>query len=184
VLIIELRLEVQNIWEKKIYKDDFQEYIDKFCVSSYKMAQEKMCLGEYFSGVGVFPVVVTSCRINYTGDYDDYIRSLTRNELFELYGKYRYSERNRNQDYSTPVSFITTAMEQIENYTVMFRKIKSLGYSVYIPGDGIGLGSYISSMLGIKYFSSEPNDIGRESNIQGLISSRNSFSYEDAKKKM
>jgi len=113
----------------------------------------------------------------YCGDYDDYIHSITDVMYMRHLSENRQWLAVKHQDYDSPTTFVITAMDQVEKYICA---IKPLPEPVYIPGDGIGIGSYVCKMLGKKYVSSEPYSIGREAILVGLITSGRFYREEDA----
>jgi hypothetical protein len=128
--------------------------------------------------VGIFPKKNCDRRVIFSHDYDDYFRSMSPVKYFELIGQLRSRIPAKDQVYDNPCTFIDTAMDQVEKYVEIIRHMES---PIYIPGDGIGLGSYVCRMLGKDYVSSEPNDIGREAVLCGLISNSNKFNLVDVR---
>lgn len=160
------------------FTDDYKEYLEKYTICNYSHAIRLGKVDEYFSGVGIFPLKESSRRIIYANDYDEYISQLSHVEYFELIVQFRNRVPAKDQTYDNPVTFVDTALDQIEKYIEVLRVMEE---PIYIPGDGIGAGSYACKVLGKQYFSSEPNLIGKEARLCGLISSSNSFNLLDAR---
>lgn len=165
---------------KYIFLDDYEDYLNVRVINSYHKALANDCLGEYFSGIRFFPKVPRRAHVVYGDDYNEYILSLDRYQLFDLYKKYRDDKSPLEQNYTLPTEFFGVAIDQYELYSKVFDVIKGLDFTVYIPGDGIGIGSFICATKGIKYYSSEPSPIGYESVSIGLITSCSGYSRLDA----
>jgi len=167
---------------RKDMPDDYIEYLENETLHDWRQAARLDMLKYYFSGVGIFPELDPSeeskRRVIYKNDYEDFIKSLSDVELFKLFGEFRQPITVINQQYDNASTFVQTVMEQIEKYVLILRDLEE---PIYIPGDGLGAGSYVCKMLGKKYISCEPNAIGYESHLVGLITYRCSFNIQDAK---
>jgi len=93
-----------------------------------------------------------------------------------LIRKYSVYKSPALRDYSNPCVFYPVAVAQINDYVEVMRHLPE---PIYIPGDGLGAGSCAARYLGKKYYSSEPNDIGREAVWLGLITERKSYDESD-----
>jgi len=87
-------------------------------------------------------------------------------------------------DYSDPRGFSYIAERQFGSYyEIISRLKKNIGDRiVVIPGDGVGTGSMICSLLEISYESSEPNGIGSVAIGLGIITSVEAVSKLDKSK--
>jgi hypothetical protein len=165
----------QGQWPEEIqtgrcqYSGDIEDYYSQEGVTSYSQAVTWGLVREYFSGIGLFPEVKKAyLRCRYAGDYDSYIKSLSYEEYFALLKSFGRREAPSRQDYTDAATFIGTACE---NYADYFDLIKDMPEPIYIPGDGVGMASYICRLLGKQYYSTEPNHIGKEARLVGLIQS-------------
>jgi len=165
--------------KKNLYgvPDDYDTYLENETLYNWCQAVRLEKEDEYFQGIGIFPEKIVSKRVKYSGDYDEYIKSLTDVQLFQLYSKYRQPLSVRHQTYERATTFVQTMTEQIEKYILVLRDMEE---PIYIPGDGIGTGSYVCRMLKKRYISCEMNSIGYESYLVGLITHFGVFRLEDA----
>jgi hypothetical protein len=78
-------------------------------------------------------------------------------------------------DYVSPREFGLNFERQFASYYEVFDKIKKYDkdIKVFIPGDGVGAGSIICSILGIDYYSTEHSGLGSVAYGLGIISSNN-----------
>jgi len=161
------------------YSGDILEYYRERGIASWEQARDNNCLAEYFSGVGIFPVVGRRYKLmTVANDYEEYIKSMTYDQYLELLRNNSAHEPARNESYNNATTFYQTAMTQIGEYVKI---IKDMNGKIYIPGDGIGIGSYVARMLGKDYYSSEPNNIGREAILMGVISAKEKYDHSKAK---
>jgi len=84
------------------------------------------------------------------------------------------------QYYDDPRHFYVTVEKQFSLYYETMYKLKREykgkdPLKFFIPGDGVGIGSIISMMLGVEYYSTEPNGIGSVARSLGIISSDEFF---------
>lgn len=171
----------QKFWDNEFHKkylfaDDYEFYLREETINGLDHAKALGMVAEYFSGIGIFPEVGSSRRVIYNNDYDLYIAQLTPPEYLELVSKYRKYEPAKYQKFDDPRTFIDTALNQVEKYVAIMQDLEE---PIYIPGDGLGIGSYVARMLKKKYFSSEPHKIGYEARKCGLITSDRPFMLLD-----
>jgi len=160
------------------YNNDIEDFYNQRGVTNYKIALEKKELEDYFSGVSFFPKKNQAYykRYRYANDYDEYIASLSHEEVFNLYKKYSHEVKPAHDKFDNPTTFIGTAMGNFCEYVEV---ISALEDPIYIPGDGLGVGSYVAKVKGKKFFSSEPNEIGREAISNKLVTKRDYFKEEE-----
>jgi len=72
-------------------------------------------------------------------------------------------------DYSNPLNFVSYFNRQLGQYIDIIKQCRDRRY--YIVGDGPGTASIACTILGVKYFSYEPNGIGDKARKLGIISS-------------
>lgn len=155
------------------YADDIEDYYNAKGINSYAKAVANKVEKEYFSGIGLFPAIQTDYRVySYAGDYDEYIKSLSYEEYFLLLKSLGREDAPMKDNYEDPATFIGTACGNFADY---FHIIKDLPDPIYIPGDGVGIASYICYLHKKRYFSSEPNGVGREAVKLGLITEKEPF---------
>jgi hypothetical protein len=161
------------------YSGDIRGYYEKRGISTWEQAKDKGQLPVYFSGIGLFPKVEEAYKVRiYSNDYDAFLAQLTYVEYLSYLRDYSTHVPARWAQYDDPRKFYQTAMSQIQEYIDVLRDVAE---PVYIPGDGLGIGSYVCMMMGKRYFSTEPNEIGRDARRMGIISSSDKYSVEVAK---
>jgi len=72
-------------------------------------------------------------------------------------------------DYSNPLNFVAYFNRQLGQYIDIIKHCRNRRY--YIVGDGPGTASIACIILGVKYFSYEPNGIGDKARKLGIITS-------------
>jgi len=160
------------------YAGDISVYYEEVnAVLNYHQAVSSGRIEEYMSGVGIFPEVLVDYKTCwYNGDYEEYISKLSVEEYFVMLRRYSAHVPARFGEYDDCRKFYQTAMCQVTDY---IKCLEDLPSPVYVPGDGIGIGSYVLSTMNKVYYSCEPNDIGKEGHLMGLISSRKVFDPYD-----
>lgn len=143
-----------------------EESIKSCYVWTWQQAVERGCLDSYMAGVGVFKDDVRSAGMVYSGDYDSYIKSLSAAEYMMLLFRKRTKAEPENFDDSR--SFVDVGLSHVAIYTEIIKQVDETK-SIFLVGDGIGVGSYVCRLLNRTYGSSEPYDIGREARTIGLI---------------
>jgi hypothetical protein len=151
---------------------DFDVYREEKTLSSWEQADRLGKIHEYMSGIRFFPKVESDRRVFYKGDYEEYIKSLSPVQLFDLLGRYRSPIPPSVQTYERPETFIDTALMQSDKYVSV---IRGMPEPVYAPGDGFGICAYVCKMLGKKCVSTEDSDIGYEARLIGLIDHKELF---------
>jgi len=169
---------VKSPGPKVQYTGDLEDYYLNRGVVNWRQAKEQNKLEVYFSGYGLFPKVQDAYRVrSYKNDYDEFVKSLSFEEYLNFLRDHFEHIAPRRQVYSSAVYFYQTAMCQVAEYIEV---LKDMIEPIYIPGDGIGIGSYVCSLLGKQYYSSEPSDMGREAVLMGVIKERAKYSKEKA----
>jgi len=110
----------------------------------------------------------------YGSDYHIYLSSFNK---FFLVNKYMDWMRKNNatvpikdNDYSNPLNFVDYFNRQIGQYMDVIRQQRDRRY--YIVGDGPGTASVACLLLGVDYYSYEPNAIGDRAREIGLVTSQ------------
>jgi len=161
------------------YNQDMDDYYQHRGITSWLQAEREGKLAMYFSGVGFFPKEKEAYRLRqYKGDYDIFLKSLTFERYLCYLRDYFDHIPARRQIYTSAVHFYQTAMCQISEYIEI---IKDMDDPIYIPGDGVGIGSYVCRLLGKRYYSSEPSEMGSDAVIMGMITEKASYDQKRAK---
>lgn len=146
-------------------------------ITTFIEAREENCLNAYFGDNDWLNICKDHEKKNfdyvYSDDYDVFLRSYSKLELAEFYMRWM-REHNatidiKYQDYSNPLNFVDYFFRQVGQYIDIIRNNRDRRY--YIVGDGPGTASIACLMLGVSYFSMEPNDIGRKARDLGIITS-------------
>jgi len=161
------------------YSEDARSYYELFGITSWRKAKECGKLARYFQGWGFFPKVEDAYMDCWNvGDYESYLKSISFEEYLVHLRDFSSHIPARFGVYDSPLVFYQTAMCQISEYISVISKLEG---KIYIPGDGLGLASYVCKLLKKDYFSCEPNEIGRDAIVMGLISSKEVFSEDHLK---
>jgi len=126
--------------------------------------------------------------LNYDSYYDFLKSKMDKLALIGLYRnwlkRHALVSHVSEIDYSDPRGFSYIAERQFGSYyEIISRLKKNIGDRiVVIPGDGVGTGSMICSLLEISYESSEPNGIGSVAIGLGIITSVEAVSKLDKSK--
>jgi len=166
----------RGIVEGVAYSGDLFQYYSVRGIQSWQEALEKGVIHQYFAGQEYFPAIDNYEIVDKAEGIDEYIMSLTDDQYLQDLSKYSVDLPTRYEKYDTPLSFVRVAMSQLELYTEVLSTMKE---PIYIPGDGLGLGSIVCRMLGKQYVSSEPNSIGDIAIKKKIITEKDSYQYKE-----
>jgi len=148
-------------------------------IVSYYQAREKKVLKSYFKNIDWLELAKDESSpdmydFKYGSDYHIYLSSFNK---FFLVNKYMDWMRKNNatvpikdNDYSNPLNFVDYFNRQIGQYMDVIRQQRDRRY--YIVGDGPGTASVACLLLGVDYYSYEPNAIGDRAREIGLVTSQ------------
>jgi len=162
-----------------IKKREVKEKVKKTLIVSYFQAREKKVLKSYFKDVDWLELAKDEASaeeydFKYTNDYYIYLATFNRMLLLDKYMTWMRKNNAtvpiKDNDYSNPLNFVDYFMRQIGQYMDILRQDRGRRY--YIVGDGPGTASAACQVLGIDYYSYEPNSIGDKAREIGLISSQ------------
>jgi len=151
----------------------------KEVITTYIEAKQKGVIKSYFGKHDWLKIAQdqrngSQYDYKYSNDYSDFLSSFNKMYLVECYLRW-LRENNatlpiKDNDYSNPLNFVDYFFRQIGQYMDIIRH--KLDRKYFIVGDGPGTASVACMLLGVNYFSYEPNDIGSKAREISLITSR------------
>jgi len=150
---------------------------DKVMLMSWKEAEMKNALSEYFSGHDIFrlfgEVKQSNFDISYADDYIPYIlENYSRENIFRMYRTFLATTPGEfplyEKEYPDIVGFTRHFEKQLSQYIEIFSQLKEKEI-LRIVGDGPGTASIAAFLVGRDYTSDEPGTIGSLARQLGII---------------